>query len=351
MSLISTANAQAFCDHLAAVWANLLSACGSSAAAGAWPAARGTLTDLLTLTVGLADYQQEFDLIDACNTALAKGAAEVSSGYLLNVIQAMNNHVALRGPAVNSSVVDLPSFLTYYNGGGGGSKFSALVTPEFAALYKNLTKTALPAAGVMSPALQADWNATLTNSMATKIPGGAYTQGASVDTTQYSEVVPVVEVRTVVSGGSGAMTVTIAGTDDQGNAATWGPVTLTGNNPAAALSGLTVTNSIAAGSRASRLVSSSTGIVAGSVITVNKNKPDQELCVVESVADGTHITIACTLAHGAGATIDGWNSYAAGNASTGAGRRLRAVTGINFSLNGQNAGLITVAGAQDRRSL
>jgi hypothetical protein len=350
MALISAANFLAYWDRLSAAWLQAFSVICSKTGGATTPSVRKTISNMLADMVALGDFEQEQDLPPAVNVALAKATGEFMYGWMGPVIQSLQGHCNSRGSEVAASIVDIPSFLNYYNGGSGGNAFANMLTPEAAAIWlAEFSPTALPAAGVMSPALQPDLNPTYTNGMGKITIGGSFTAGSSVTTATYSCVVPVLEVLTAFSGGSGAITAQIAGTDDQGNAATWGPISLTGNNPAGALSGVTVTNAITAMTKVSQLCSSSTGIVVGSVLTINKNLPDQEVVVVEAVADSTHFTAAMKKAHGAGATVDGWNSYLAGNASTGAGRRCQALTGITFpTTNSQTTGVVRVAGRQDR---
>jgi hypothetical protein len=310
---------------------------------------RKTIVNMLADMVALNDFEQEQDLSPPVNAALPRATAEAMFGWMTGLLQSLQTHCLTRGAEVAASIVGIPSFLSYYNGGSGGAAFANRLVPESQAIWKALfASTALPVAGVMSPALQPDLNSTYANGMGKITIGGSFTAGSSVDTTQYSEVLPVVEVLTGFASGTGAITVSFTGTDDQGNAATWGPVSLTGNNPAGALSGVTVTPALNAQARQTVALSGTTGIVTGSVLTINKNKPDQEVVVVESVGGG-NITAVFKLAHTSGATVDGWNSYPAGNASTGASRRCRSVSGITFpTTNGQTTGVVRIAGAQDR---
>ena len=352
MSLITAANVQSFTDKFAAVYNLLLAAADTSAnlASPVLGTVQSEISLLQTLVLGLNDFEQENDLLLPVNTALGKSPVEKLMGFLQPVLGSLNDHLATRGKEVNASIVDLPSFLTYYNGGSGGSKFANMLTPEMQTIYGVLLNNqTLPVAGVMSPAIQPDYRAAASaHGLADKVVGGSFTAGDAVDTTKYSEVIPVLEVITTITGGTGTISATLTGVDDQGNAATWGPVVLTGgNNPVAALSGITITPAVTAFSRQTVAFSSTTGIVIGSVLTINKGLPDQEVIVVEGVS-GSNVTAVFKKAHAGSATVDGWTSTAAGAASTGASRRCRSISAITYTLNGQSAGKVRVAGAQDR---
>lgn len=349
MALISVSNLQAYMDRLAAAWRETLRTMGTRSGTAVQGTVRGTLTNLLTFaTTSLDDYDQEYYLITPVNTALGRATAEIAFQYAKQAVDAVNDLMSAKGSTVASSIVDLSTFLTYYNGGSGGAVFSSRMTPECQTMHKALYGNAiLPVAGVMSPGIHPDLDSAFTAAMGTKTVAGVFTAGNSVDTTLYSEVKPIIEVLTTFTGGAAAPTVTITGTDDLGASTTWGPITLTGNNPTGALTGITITPAVTIAARQTVAVSSATGIVAGSVLVINSGLSDQESVVVETVA-GTDITAVFRLAHGAGATVSGHASYAAGVAASGATRRLRAVTGITLGLSSHSAGTVRIAGQQDR---
>jgi len=350
MSLITASNFLAYCDRLAAAYTQTKAGCGTSAGNAANGTTRGTIANLLALVVGLADFDQENDLAANVNNALALANVENMFGPVAApLIAALNTHCAHHGLSVDASIASLQAFLAYYNGGGGAAKFANLVTPDFAQLFAATAGT-LAAGYVMSPAIQPDYTAAASaHGMGDRSVGGGFNAGDAVNTALYSEVPLVIEVLTAFANGTGHPTVTVTGVDDQGTAGvTWGPIDLGADNPAAALAGLTVTPAITAAARQTVAVSSSAGIVPYSVVTVNKGLPDQETVVVEAVPDGTRLAAVFTKAHAGGATIDGWTSFAAGNASSGSGRRCRQVTGITIGTTGHNAGKVRVAGGQPR---
>lgn len=355
MTLITNPHLLNYLDRLAWVYSQAFPVLGSVVGGPVTGTTQGTMANLLADLVAGGVYQEIADLAGAINAAVPLVAFETFAAALTTLLQqnssgTLYQHIFKQGPAVNAAIVSLATYLTYYN----TTPFSCLATPDFAKLWLDLGMSALPPAGVMSPALQPDYNpAASAHGMGDyDIATTTYTHGTNVNTTLYSAVVPVVEVTTTFSGGGAHPTVQIAGTDDLGAPCTLNAALNLGtNNPAAALSGLTVTPAITVAARQTVVVSSSAGIVVGSVITINKGLPDQEVVVVEGVPDGTHIKAVFRLAHLAAATIDGWTSFVAGNLSTGAGRRLASLnnsSGITLSLSSHSAGKVRIAGQQDR---
>lgn len=350
MSLLTNANLLKFTDRLAWGYSQGKPVLGTATGNPVTGTVRGTISNLLADVMAFNDYDQTIALAGAVKVALSKATFESMFDWCSTLLQQNSSgplyqHMVNFGPTVDASINSLATYLAYYN----STRFTCMVTPDFAALWLAMGQSALPAAGVMSPALHPDYTSGVSaNGMGTKNVAGTFGAGTSVTNATYSEVAPVIEVTTDFSGGGAPPTVAGAGTDDQGNACTWTAVALAGNNPTAALSGLTVTPAITAASRQTVAVSSSTGIVTGSVLTINKGLPDQEVVIVEAVPDGTHVTAVFKTAHGAGATIDGKNSYAVGNLSTGAGRRLRSLSGLTLTLSSHAAGAVRVVGRQDR---
>lgn len=353
MGLISVSNMQAVCDYMAAVYNQQSPVAGTKSGGAVVGTSRGGMNAMLNKIIGLSDYQQLLDLMTPANNALAAVALEpMLSPGITGFIQNLSGHCFQRGPSVAAAISDFVSYLVYYNNGTGGNKFSGMMVDGFGSLFLGLnplqTGSKLPYPCVMSPTYQPDYNPTYANGMGTKTSAGSFTAGQIVDSTTYAEIVPVCEVIVAFSGGSSPPTVALAGTDDQGNACTYGAISLTGNNPAAGLSGVTVTPAITAGARQTVAFSSATGIVIGSVLTIQKNKPDQEVIVVENVS-GSNITAVFLKAHAGSATVDGWNSYTFGNASTGSGRRLRSLSGITIAGGGGwAAGTVRISGPADR---
>ncbi len=352
MSLISTANLQNLTDRLGDSFRRLQVHVGklSDQAAPVAGTSQYGLQQMMSLITGtLNDYQQILDLAAAAeNTFLACNAETLAPNYLQQIVSVVNAHCKARGGTVDASIVSLNTFLAYYNGGNGGSKFSAMLTPQFAALYVAMPGgKALSPAGVMSPCLHPTWDATVSShGMGDKTVGGSFAAGTAVNTTLYSEVVPILEVTTDFADGSASPVITVAGTDDTGATSTTWSVTPSAHNPTAALS-TTITPAVNAQARQTVAVGSLSGIVAGSVLTVNSGAPDQEVIIVEATNSGsTTITAVFQLAHTSGATLTGKNAYAL--TPSVSGRRCRSVSGITITLSSHDAGVVRVIGAQDR---
>jgi hypothetical protein len=248
---------------------------------------------------------------------------------------------------VSATITDIPTYLAWYNGGDGGAKFRCLVSPQFAALYLALQRASLAVTGVESPAVHPSYTTGISaEGMASRTAGGAFAAGTAVDNTLYSEVNPLIEVVTDLTGAAAFPVIAVAGTDDAGStsATTWG-VTLDANNPTAAVS-TTITPVVAAMSRQTVAIASATGIIAGSVLTVNAGLVDQEVIVVETIA-GTDITAVFQFAHGAGAALTGKRTYAL-VPSTG-GKRCRSVSALTITQS--TGGKIRVVGRQDRANI
>jgi hypothetical protein len=348
MSLISAANLLAYVDRLADGYTQTLNAIGTKTGNPVLGNVRGTLNALLNQVVAINDADQELDLILGVTNALNNTNAEAAVNlWAAGALSTLNSHIARLGGTVNASIVNLSTFLTYYN----TTPFSYLITPDGAKLYSTLSQnpSTLAPGNVMSPGINPVLNPA----------GSAYGMGSydvatttgnvgdPVLNTTYSCVVPVIEVITAFVGGGAAPIVLLTGKDDLGATVTY-TKTLTGNNPTGPLSGITVTPGITIAARQTVALSSVTGIVVGSVLVINKGLPDTETIVVEAVP-ATTITAVFKLAHSAGATVDGYATYPAGNASTGANRRLQRLTvAPSLTLSSHSAGGVRCSGVQDR---
>ena len=354
MALISNANLKKYCDRLAWTYTQARNALGTSS--GALGTCRGTLNALITDLLATEDYDQingltpyirdVRDNVAPVEVAYAKLGGSGTAPYS-GLIAALSKHCLDQGSTVDSTILSFLTYLSYYN----TTKFTVLLTPDFATLYAAVMGASLAAANVMQPAIHPTYTSGVSsNGVGKRAVGGSYTAGTAADTTNYSAFLPLIEVTTNFANGAGAPTVTLAGTDDLGASVTWGPITLTGNNPTAALSGVTVTPAITIAARQTVTLSDATGIVAGSVLTINSGLTDQEIIIVESV-NSNDITAVFRSAHNAGATVSGNNTYSAGNASSGASRRMATLTGITLGIGAHNAGAVRVVGRQDRVSI
>lgn len=347
--LITADTLLSICDNLASVWIDVYPIFGTSSGSAVTGTVRGTLAVMLATALNIDVYEPEIDLITPAHTTLGLGNTESALGFLGVMISALNAHCSNYGDTVDSTINDISTFLAYYSGGSGGSKFAKMVTPEFNTLYHASKGTYLSPSVVMSPAIQPTLVAN--TDMGEITVGGSFVAGDDVDTAFYSEVVPAFEIQTNFAGGATDATATITGLDDEGNAVTYGPTTLTGgNNPVSALSGITLTAGVTTHARQTPTISSTTGIIAGSVLTINKDLVDEEVIIVESIGSGV-ITAVFRKAHSSGATVDGYTTTAAGVASTGAGRRLRSVTNLALGLGTHASGKVRVVGTQDRAAV
>jgi len=362
MALIANSDLLNVTDYFANAYRLMKPALGLSTGSAVAGTVRNTLALCTTYINALSDSQQKADLQQSGGLvgATVYLTANRLAMQLRMVIQDINSHCALRGPAVNASIKSLVSYLLYYNGGGGGNKFSALIDKNFAdlwaAIYGAGVGLALPYPTVSFEPVSSIWGqspeagAAYANGFVSATVGGTGNPGFTINNALYAEQQPIAVVTTNIAGGTGVIQVTAGGTDDQGNSATWGPVTLTGgNNPVAALTQQTISSgAITAQTRVTVTVGSTAGIVAGSILICNKGKPDQEWIVVESVPSGTTLMASFNKSHGASATLDGNTSTSMGNASTGAGRRCRAISLLSFTVNGHNAGIVEIDGSIPR---
>jgi hypothetical protein len=344
MALITAPNMQQWTDYLAAVYDLELAQTGSSSGSVVAGTARNEANKLLTFTVGLADIDQETDLNLAANAFATGVNVESFFQQFQNVVAQLDQHCLLRGnKVVGSGIIDVPSFLTYYNGGSGGALFSAMLTPSFAAIYLLTRARNLPAAGVLQPAINPT-NGAASGMGTFNVAGAVYVAGAAVNAL-YSACLLDLVITANWGGGAGAAVVTATGVDHTGAAMTW---TFTvPQNVAAALSGQTITPAINAQVRQTvAMAPNANGVVPGSWITLNNGLADQERVLVEVVA-GANVTFVAQKAHLAGATVSG-NYTIAGVPGTG-GRRAVSISAIALTTpNSHTSGQCRVEGVQDR---
>lgn len=345
MAIISQANVLTATDRMARVRSNLVSQLGLAAnlSSPVVGTVQKTLDDLLNLIVNdVDDYEQQNDLNQPFFNARAAGDIEsVQATILRAAVQALSDHCNQRGGAVDSSIIDLSTYFTYLN----TTKFTALVVPEFATLWNDIFNSAIGAGNTMSPGLHPDLDSTVSaNGMGSNTFADSYSDGDAVNTTLYSEVVPIIEITTSFSGGTAAPVFSIVGTDDTGVGTTTWDVTPGDTNPTSAITP-TITPAVTAEARQTVALSATTGIVAGSVLTINSGSTDQEVIVVESVGGG-NITAVFKKAHSAGANITGKTCYA--TTPSVASRRLRDATDLNITISSHSAGAARIIGIQDR---
>jgi hypothetical protein len=343
MALISPANLKSICDFLSASW-NLLTPSGLKTGG----VVTGTVRDFVNkalnvVVVSSADLEQETDLGQNFNSALqVANQSDIANVYLATILGSIDSHIQRRGGVVNASISNLATFLTYYNGGAGGAKFSSLLTPEFSDIYYARNAVRLPGAGIMSPAINPANGAA--SGLGTRAVGGAFADGLAPDLTKYSEVGLVAVTTVNFAAGTAPPSITVAGVDDTGAATTTWTNPFVGNNPTAVI-GTTLSAPVTAWSRQTVAVASITGIAPGSWLTLEAGTVNEELILVEAVA-GANITAVFKKAH-AGASAVAGNSTIALTPSV-AGRRCRDVTGITINITGHSAGTVRIDGVQDR---
>jgi hypothetical protein len=348
MSLISVANLQLLTDKLAALYDRWRVEFGVSTGNPVAGTDRYLADHALTvLTTTVDDYQQQYDMSQQFYTLATKcNRKDTARLHLTSVLASIEDHMSQRGSSVAASIVSLATFLSYYNGGSGGSAYSSMLHPVFGDLWYDIYASRLPDEGLFHPGVHPYLDATnYANGFGTRAVGGAFADGASYESTPlYSELEPMLEVIVNFSGGDAPPTFTVAGTDNTGAALNW---TATGgsNNPEAAVS-TTITPALNAMGRQTFAVASASGIVIGSTLKINAGLTDEEVIVVENVS-GTDITAVCMKAHGAGAALTGFTTLALTPAT--AGRRIRDVTGITIGITAHTAGAVRVVGKQQRQ--
>ncbi len=374
MALITPTNALAYCDHLGAIWDSLKANQGSQSGG----AAAGNLQQLVALfgtlvDTTLADLQQDVDLApDALDLTLYRASADQSARSMLTrAVKALDSHVAGQGSTVASSITGLESYLAYYNGGAGGALFANMVTPSFDDLWNAVygDQTCLTVANYLAgsndgPAAAATSTPVLTpginptngqaSGMGYATAAGSYVPGqtsvvqsATAGAKSYAEANLIAVVQANFANGTGAPGAAVTGTDHLGNAAQSWTGTFGSNNPAAAITPTTITPAVIAQARQTVALASVTGIVAGSLLTVNSGLVDQETVLVEAVVAST-VTAVFLKAHLAGAAVTGATTIALVNAD---GRRCRSISNISLVLSGHNAGAVRVEAAEQRKSI
>jgi len=341
-TLISSADFLALLDEVTAIWEKQLSIYGSVDDVAS-PVA-GTIQNLgdniqSIVTSSLDNIQQVIDLGQVTKDNFGSMNAESAALVLKPLLSALNTHIATQGPITAAAITGIDTYLQYLN----SSPFSAMAAPGYLDLHHALFASNLDSQGVMSPAIHPTWNSAVSaNGIGKRAVGGAYTAGTTPNIVDYSETVPLLEVTTDFANGATHPVVTVSGHDHLDATTTWS-VTFGDNNPVAAVS-TTFTDPIVAQARQTIAVASATGIIHGSVLTVNAGLTDQEVIVVENVS-GSDITAVFQKAHADNATVTGHTTVALTPAG---GARIRTITGIVITIGTHDAGEVRVVGRQDR---
>lgn len=300
------------------------------------------LRRLLEDLVDIDSYTQQHDLSDSAYGGLLRHDRNSLAAITMSpVVRALESHVEEHGSLADGDVDDLASYLEFYN----ATPFSYLVHAEFAELYFALFGSRLPPAGVQSVWLRPVANVSAPLGMGQRNVGGAFSAGAVVDTSLYSEVIPDLEVRSDFADGTAPPTFAVAGVDHTGVSTTTWTATGGSDNPASGVA-TTITPAVTAMARQTVAVGSVAGIVVGSFLTVNSGLSDQEYVNVEAVV-GSTITAVFDLAHPAGATVTAKTTL--NLTPSVAGRRIRSVSNITIGITDHTTGTVMVVGRLDRQ--
>ena len=348
MALISQANLLLVTDKIGYLWDRIGLAVGTLAypnnprGSGQWLFAQALYDILQTGCGGGGDFQQIDDMAkDAYTGAVALSQATIAANAFSGFLTSLQTHIADQGKLVDASIVDLASYLNWYD---AIAPFSLLLHSSFGDCFLSVTGAAIQPDGLEQPSLNPLMNPAATNGLGSLAVSAGFVAGVTPNTT-YSAVTGAVQVTTTFVGGSAPPTVTVAGTDHLGNLTTTWTATLAGNNPVSAVS-TTITPAVLATSRVNVAVASATGIVVGSVLTVNAGLFDQEVISVEAVI-GSTITAVFDKAHLAGAALAGMTTAVL--VPSLAGARIASVSGIALGLTGHSAGQVQVFGVLDRQ--
>lgn len=302
---------------------------------------------LLAITVEDSNsYEVERDLNAAFYTvATGLNAAEMMANLYSTSLTALNTHYA--------SESDESGFAEYLlatnNPTGSLDTYAVLVDAWFQDFWTYVQGTALDPESVMTkPIHPSTRGSEYTDAQAMgsyNVATTTYTDGYEVDAA-YGACKLTVEVVTDFSGGGAAPTITITGTDAEGATITWTATVTGGSNPTSAIA-TTITPAITtAAARLTVAVGSTTGIVAGSVLTVNSGLVDEEVIIVESIAAGPTITAVFTKNHSAGAALTGKRTFVTTPSTVTS--RCRDVTNIAVGITGHTAGVVRVTGLPER---
>ena len=285
MSLFTASFALSMTDRLGFVYEKLVPIIASADDSDFWPtdSVQSEIDNLTELMADGGDRDVQLGLMPAFNTLASTMTIEVLAALLKPGLDAIDSYCATNGPSVDASIVSLDTFLSYYNGGAGGSKFSALVTPEFATLWTAAGNTALSPAYIMSPGIHPD---IIENGsaygMGQRAVGGSYLDGDPTDADAHTEVEPLVEIVVDFASATANTTIEIFGTDDTGaESTTWTTTIRDSLNPTSTISITTVPAITIANEKQFVVVSDQRGIVPGSVLEISTDFIDQETIIVE----------------------------------------------------------------------
>ncbi len=186
------------------------------------------------------------------------------------------------------------------------------------------------------------WDATaFPNGFGKKTVGGSFTAGVTLDPLVTAPQRPIAVVTTNISGGSGLLSLVVAGTDDTGSTSTTWSGVFVGNNPTAAA---TLSNGssdvLAAQLLQLTQLTTTAGVVPGSVLIVAGG--NTETIVVQEVPNTIYYSAFYAASHTANYTIAGNTSIVL--IPSVAGRRMVSCSGITYTTNGHSGGVVQICG-------
>lgn len=227
-----------FCQILDTITAGYLDATGDQASgyglgdptqplASDWGLSGG-LRGLILLVTGSRDpvFTSKFNGLAAV-AAGKSGYKNVLKGLVSPVVVALAQACYSVGIQLSvASIVDIPSFIAYYNIGAGGP-WSGMAPPQFQGLFQLVyTSATLPPTAFYAPPL---------TDMGSLTVGGSFVAGSTVDTTQYAGEARIEATVSSFAGTGGSLTVVCNSLDANGNPQTgrdW-TGTITGNGTVA----------------------------------------------------------------------------------------------------------------------
>lgn len=304
----------------------------------------------------LSVNSDDYDIENSFNVPFRQVAGNIVANALFaaafpDAVTAFEFHCQNFGSELDESVVSLASLLDYWNVTNDHPNYAHVLDPNFQDIWMYFNPDdPLPIESIYPRMIHPDWrggfypNAEAMYSY--NLVGPVLTDGYEVGEF-YGAAQLVVEVTVDFAGGSAPPTITVTGTDDAGVSQTFTATVTGGNNPTSAVA-TTITPAIVGMTRQSFAVASVTGIVDGSVLTVNAGEPDEEVITIENVS-GLNLLAVFLKDHDAGATLTGKRTFLCPcTSSVGYVARCRDVTLVAVGITGHTAGAVRVIGTAER---
>lgn len=273
MAIVTAAVLNAIIDNCCGYYLDVLGTSGSGFGYGTGPGSWGAstkATNLQTVLSGSSDLsfiaQMSTSVLQLGNlsTGVIQAGADISP-----VLFALQQNVTNFSP--NASVNNIDAYMTYLNTANPASYWAALQNPAWQTLGSAWFTGRAPSAwNTYADAPSANSVAPVyTNGLATKVVGGSFTAGVTIDSTKFAGGVPAI----IVSGITGSGVVTVTGTarnpasfQTPVTGVTW-TVTATGNGTFALAVGTAPANSLILAVSA---ISAAGGISAGTIEVVSQ---------------------------------------------------------------------------------